>query len=375
MDMKTSIIYLAFLVFLFSCSASHDKKKELDQLKASREKLDSKISQLQAEVDPPGAAKAEKAVTVKVQDMTGCTFDHFVEVQGVVDGDQNVAVSPQTPGIITNVYVREGSQVKKGQVLADLDAQVLKQSLDEVKTQLDLANNLFERQKALWDKKIGSEVQFLQAKTNKESLEKRARTLEGQIDMTRITSPISGTVESVPLKVGQMASPGLPTSSIRVINMSTAKVTADVSENYASKVKNGNQVVVRFPDLGKEIETKLTFTSRFIDPTNRTFRVECKISDRQVELRANMVAYVKIKDYSNDKAFCIPANFIQTNQDGKFVYVAVQKDNQWLATRRMIKTGMDYNGVSEVLDGIANGDKVITAGYQSLKDGDPVVIQ
>jgi RND family efflux transporter MFP subunit len=273
------------------------------------------------------------------------------------------------------VYVREGSQVKKGQVLADLDAQVLKQSLDEVKTQLDLANNLFERQKALWDKKIGSEVQFLQAKTNKESLEKRARTLEGQIDMTRITSPISGTVESVPLKVGQMASPGLPTSSIRVINMSTAKVTADVSENYASKVKNGNQVVVRFPDLGKEIETKLTFTSRFIDPTNRTFRVECKISDRQVELRANMVAYVKIKDYSNDKAFCIPANFIQTNQDGKFVYVAVQKDNQWLATRRMIKTGMDYNGVSEVLDGIANGDKVITAGYQSLKDGDPVVIQ
>ena len=121
--------------------------------------------------------------------MKSCTFNHYVEVQGVVDGDQNVAVSPQTPGIVTKVYVREGSQVKKGQVLAELDAQVLKQSLDEVKTQLDLANNLFEKQKALWDKKIGSEVQFLQAKANKESLEKRSRTLQGQIDMAVITSP------------------------------------------------------------------------------------------------------------------------------------------------------------------------------------------
>jgi RND family efflux transporter MFP subunit len=373
--MRTNIIYLAFLVFLFSCSASNDKKKELEQLKASRQKLDAQISKIQAEVNPAGTNKEEKAITVKVEEIKACTFNHYVEVQGIVDGDQNVAVSPQTAGIITNVYVREGSQVKRGQVLAELDAQVLKQSLDEIKTQLELASNLYEKQKALWDKKIGSEVQFLQAKTNKESLEKRARTLQGQIDMTRITSPISGTVESVPLKVGQMASPGLPTSSIRVINMSTAKITADVSENYAAKVKNGNSVIVRFPDLGKEIESKLTFTSRYIDPTNRTFRVECKISDRDAELRANMVAYVKIKDYTNDNAFCVPANFIQSNQDGKFLFVAVQNGSQWTAARRMVKTGMDYNGTSEILGGIALGDKVITAGFQNLKDGDPVIIQ
>lgn len=371
--MKSNIIYLAFLAFLFSCSASHDKKNELNQLKLSREKLDDQISKLQAEIDPAGTAKEEKAVTIKIDSMKSCTFNHYVEVQGVVDGDQNVAVSPQTPGIVTKVYVREGSQVKKGQVLAELDAQVLKQSLDEVKTQLDLANNLFEKQKALWDKKIGSEVQFLQAKANKESLEKRSRTLQGQIDMAVITSPITGTVESVPLKVGQMASPGVPTSAIRVINMNTAKITADVSENYASRIKNGNPVMVRFPDLGKEIESKLSFSSRYIDPTNRTFRVECKISDRDIELRANMVAYVKIKDYSNDRAFCIPVNYIQSNQEGKFVYVAVQKGNKWTAARRMVKTGMDYNGVSEVIGGITEGDKVITAGFQNLRDGDPVV--
>lgn len=150
--MKNNIIYLACLAFFFSCGASHDKKSELNELKSSREKLDAQIAKLQAEVDPKGTA-AEKPVTVKVDTMKGCTFNHYVEVQGVVDADQNVAVSPQTAGIVTNVYVREGSNVRKGQVLAELDAQVLKQSLEEVKTQLDLANNLYEKQKALWDKK------------------------------------------------------------------------------------------------------------------------------------------------------------------------------------------------------------------------------
>jgi RND family efflux transporter MFP subunit len=371
--MKNAIYSLAVVMILMSCGQRTDKKAQLDKLKAAREKMNDQISKLEAEVDPPGAAKAEKTVTIKVETVKSCMFNHYVEVQGIVDGDQNVAVSPQTPGIVTSVYVKEGSTVKKGQLLAELDAQVLKQSLDEVKTQLDLANNLFEKQKALWGKNIGSEVQFLQAKTNKESLENRVKTLQGQIDMARIISPIDGTVESVPLKLGQMASPGMPTSSIRVINMNIAKITADVSENFASRIKNGDQALVRFPDLGKEIESKLNFTSRFIDPTNRTFKVECKVSGGDIELRANMIVYVKIKDYTNDKAHCLPVNFVQSNQDGKFVYVAVQKGNQWIATQRIVKPGMDYDGIVEVLDGIAEGDKIISAGYQNIKEGDPVI--
>ena len=371
--MKNYIYTLAIAAIFFSCAHTVDKKAELEQLKASREKINDQISKLETEIDPSGAATAEKAVTIKIETVKGCIFNHYVEVQGVVDGDQNVAVSPQTPGIVTGVYVKEGSTVKKGQLLAELDAQVLKQSLDEVRTQLDLATNLFTKQKALWDKNIGSEIQFLQSKTNKESLENRIKTIQGQIDMARIISPINGTVEIVPLKLGQMASPGLPASSIRVINMSVAKITADVSENFASRVKNGDQALVRFPDIGKEIESKLNFTSRFIDPTNRTFKVECRISGGGIELRANMIAYVKIKDYTNDKSFCIPVNYIQSNQDGKFVYVAVQKGNQWIAARRIVKPGMDYNGVAEVLEGITEGDKVITAGYQNIKEGEPVV--
>jgi RND family efflux transporter MFP subunit len=277
------------------------------------------------------------------------------------------------PGIVTAVYVKEGSPVKKGQVLAELDAQVLKQSLEEVNTQLALATSIFQKQSALWEKKIGSEVQYLQAKAGKESLEQRASTMKEQLQLAKVISPISGTVESVPLRVGQMASPGMPTSAIRVINMNVAKISADVAETYAIRIKNGNDAMVSFPDLGKEIESKLNFTSRFIDPTNRTFKVECRVSSKDVELRANMIAYIKIKDYTNEKAFCLPANYVQSNQDGKYVYLAKQNGAEWSAERRIVKTGMDYNGIVEILEGISAGDKIITSGFQGLNQGEKVV--
>lgn len=367
--MKNIIYTLAIAAALVSCSQSTDKKGELEKLKVQHDELATKIANLEAEIYPNGMQSESKSITVKVEPVASCVFTHYIEVQGVVDGDQNVAVSPQTAGIITAVYVTEGSNVKKGQVMAELDAVVLKQSLVELRTQLDLASNLFEKQKALWAKNIGSEIQFLQAKTNKEGLENKIKTLQGQIDMARVISPISGTVESVALKVGQMASPGQPTSAIRVINMNSAKIKADVSENYSAKIENGNKVIVRFPDLGKEIESKLSFVSRFIDPTNRTFQVESKIQSGEVVLRANMIAYVKIKDYLNEKAFCIPVNYVQSNKDGKFIYVAVQKADQWVATKRQVKQGMDYNGVTEILEGLTEGDKVISSGYQSLNEG------
>jgi RND family efflux transporter, MFP subunit len=370
--MKNIIIYSSLIVLLASCNAKTDKKAELDKLKAQREELSNQISKLEAEVNPNGKAE-QKAVAVKTTEVKECEFNHYIEVQGVVDGDQNIAVSPQTAGIVTAVYVKEGSPVKKGQVMAELDAQVLKQSLLEVNTQLALANSIFQKQSALWEKKIGSEVQYLQAKASKEALEQRANTINEQIQMAKVISPISGTVESNPLRVGQMASPGMPTSTIRVINMGVAKISAEVAETYATRIKNGNDAVVSFPDLGKEIDCKLNFTSRFIDPTNRTFKVESRISSKDVELRANMIAYIKIKDYTNDKAFCIPVNYVQSGQDGKFIYVVKQNGGDWLAERRSVKTGMDYNGIIEVTEGLVAGDKIITSGFQGLNQGEKVV--
>ena len=236
-----------------------------------------------------------------------------------------------------------------------------------------MATIVYEKQKNLWDKKIGSEIQFLQAKSSKESLERRIKTLQEQIALANIVSPISGSVESVPLKVGQLASPGLPTSAIRVINMSSAKITAEVSENFASRIKNGNQAFVRFPDLGKEIETKLSFTSRYIDPSNRTFKVECGISSKEVELRANMIAYVKIKDYTNENSLVLPVNIIQNNQDGKFVFVASKEGDKNTVARKKVTTGMDYNGETEITSGLNIGDQIIIAGFQNLKEGASVI--
>jgi RND family efflux transporter MFP subunit len=371
--MKKQIYYVAAIAFMVSCSQATDKNAELQQLKTERDKLNQQIATLEAEINPQQKPAEEKMVAVKTTDAAECVFEHYIQVQGTVDGDQNIAVSPQMPGIVTAVYVTEGTNVKKGQVLAELDDQITRQTLEEVNTQLALANSMYEKQAALWEKKIGSEVQYLQAKAGKESLEQRVKTIKEQLKLSKVVSPISGTVESVPLRVGQMASPGMPTSTIRVINMSVAKITADVSETYASRIKNGNVAIVTFPDIGKEVETKLSFTSRFIDPTNRTFKAECKISSKDIELRANMIANIKIKDYTNEKAFCVPVNLVQSNQEGKFLIVAIQDGANWKSERRFVKTGMDYNGVMEITEGLNVGDKIVVSGFQGLNAGQKLV--
>jgi membrane fusion protein, multidrug efflux system len=371
--MKKIIYYAAAIAFMVSCSQPADKNAELQKLKTERDKLNEQIATLETEINPQQKPAEEKMIAVKTTDAVECVFDHYIQVQGTVDGDQNIAVSPQMAGIVTAVYVTEGTNVKKGQVLAELDDQITRQSLEEVNTQLALANSIYEKQAALWEKKIGSEVQYLQAKVGKESLEQRVKTINEQLKLSKVVSPISGTVESVPLRVGQMASPGMPTSTIRVINMSVAKITADVSETYASRIKNGNVAIVTFPDIGKEIETKLSFTSRFIDPTNRTFKAECKISSKDIELRANMMANIRIKDYTNEKAFCVPVNLVQSNQDGKFVFIAIQDGTNWKAERRIVKTGMDYNGMMEITEGLNVGDKIVASGYQGLNAGQKLV--
>ncbi len=367
--MKKLIYSLALIVFLVSCNQKPDKQANLEKLKTQREQLDAEISQLETEINPVSDIKP---ISVGITVAAECVFHHYIQVQGTVDGDQNIAVSPQMAGIVTAVYVKEGSPVKKGQVMAELDAKVMKESLQEVKTQLELASSIYEKQSALWEKQIGSEVQYLQAKTNKEALERKVNTINEQLKLAQITSPIDGTVENVPLRVGEMASPGMPTSTIRVINMSVAKITADVSEAYATRINKGNHVLVSFPDMGKEFDSKLNFTGRYIDPTDRTFTVECKVPAKDVELRANMIAYLKINDYTNDKAFCLPVNYIQSNQDGKFVFVATQKGDSWIAEKRNVKIGMDYDGTAEVIGGIQVGDKIITTGFQNLNPGSKV---
>jgi RND family efflux transporter MFP subunit len=370
----TNILVLSILILLTSCGSSPvDKKSELEKLKQQHDQLSEQIRKLEAELSINDSSTVKMA-DVMITEVKAVEFNHYVEVQGSVDGEDNVAISPQLPGIVTAVYVKEGNAVKKGQILAQLDDNVLKQQISGLNQQLDFATNLYEKQKSLWEKKIGSEVQYLSAKNNKESLEKSLATLQEQIELYRIKSPINGTIEEVGVKVGQMAAPGIM-PAFRIVNFANAKIKADVAEVYAARIKPGNEVLIYFPDFNEEVSARIGFTSKYINPTNRTFQVEMRLGPGKVDYRANMIAIVKIKDYNNKNAIVLPVNQIKDSPKGKFVFTASEESGKMITRKKLVEVGQNYNGLAEVVSGINPGDKVITTGFNSLIEGQPIRIK
>jgi membrane fusion protein, multidrug efflux system len=366
--MKTRIVLAFLILIVVSCGKNDDKTAKLQKLKDQRDKINTEIEKLEIEIKKNGnTAINNNPVAVNVNTVVPKEFKHYIEVQGKIDGEENVSVSAQTMGVIKAIYVKAGQTVKKGQVLADIDADVLYQSLAEVQQQLQFATDLYNKQKSLWDKKIGSEVQYLTAKNNKESMEKRSNTLKDQIDMYKIKSPINGTVEDLPIKIGQNIAPGL--TAVRVINFSSVKAIAEVAEAFSSKIKMNDDVKIFFPDLNKEISSKISFTSKFINPVNRTFVVESKFVPEGDNVSANMIAIVKINDYVKESAIVIPVNIIQNSMGSKYVFVVKQENNKKVARKQDIQPGLTYNGLVEVLSGLNSGDQIITIGYQDLKEG------
>ncbi|MBL7905491.1 MAG: efflux RND transporter periplasmic adaptor subunit [Bacteroidales bacterium] len=368
--MKTlnkTLLLAVIVMFAAACGNTVDKQAELTKLKKQRDELNVKIKAIEDELAQKDGSGLKKLTDVLVTEIQPSAFEHFLEVQGKVDGEDNLAVSAQMGGVITDVFVKEGDAVKKGQIMAQIDNSVLKQQIEGVKTQLTFATNIYNKQKALWEKQIGSELQYLSAKNNKESLEANLSTLNDQMEMTRIKSPINGTVEEVNLKLGQMASPGMP--AIRVVNFSSVKILADISEAYAPKVKTGNKVLVSFPDFNTEIEGKIHFTSKYINPVNRTFQTEVRLGPGKVEYRANMMAVVKINDYSNPSAIVVPVSVIRESTTGKYIYLAREENGSVVARRQTVTVGNTYNGMAEITSGLTKGEKVITTGYNSLVEG------
>ena len=355
-----NLIYLVALVFIAACAKPKDKKAELEELKKKRTSLNAKIAELEKEV---GTTKTQEIVDVSVVELSPVVFKSYVEVQGKVDAQENVQVSPEMPGVITALYVRAGQNVSKGQLLAQLDDKVLRQNVAQLQTQLDLAKTLYQRQKNLWDQQIGTEVQYLNAKTQKEGLEKQMAVLRSQISMYRIKSPISGTVDQMDLKLGQAVSPGMP--GITVVNASNLRVKAEVAESYAGKVNSGDEVNVILPDVPDSLSTTVSFASRVIDPSSRSFDVEVKLPSRK-SYRPNMLAILKIVDYKVDDAITVPVNAIQKSESGEYVFVSANGK----ARKVDIKTGKVSEGKAQVLSGLKAGDKVVTLGFQDLNEGD-----
>ncbi|MBO9638556.1 efflux RND transporter periplasmic adaptor subunit [Siphonobacter aquaeclarae] len=373
--MKTQYIVLLTLT-LAACSQKKEggldgKKAELAELQKQQGELNTKIQTLEAEIlklDPKKAEEA-KVKSVAVTPLAASTFKHLIEVQGTVDAKNNVSVSPQSSGVIKAVYVKEGDAVGVGTVLAKLDDDILRESIEETKNQLSLANTLYDKQKRLWDQQIGTEIQYLQAKNNKESLEKRIATLQVQLGQSKVLAPIAGTVDQVDGKVGMMASPGV--GILRVINLSSLKVVAKVADSYVANVRRGDAVTIRFPDLQKEIQAKVSFVSTAVDPLSRTFTIEALLPASK-DLKPNMLAQVLINDVTKNNALIIDQNLIQNTENGQIVYVAVSEGNKKVAKARTVKTGLSYAGKIEITEGLKAGDELITIGYQELTDGQPI---
>lgn len=361
-----AFIVIAVLVSACSATSSDDKKAQLDKLKAEQANLSKQIQKLESEIaktNPDSAAVKSKLVSlaeVKVQ-----PFNHYVQTQGAVESEQNVQVSAKSMGIVTQILITEGQTVSKGQTLALLDNSLVVRGIDEVKASLELANTVFERQRNLWEQKIGTEVQYLQAKNNKETLERRLASLQEQNEQTKVKSPIAGVVDEVFLKVGENIGPGQP--AVRVVNNADLKITANISEAFVSRIQKGNKVMVSIPDIGQEFEARVSFVGRSINQLSRTFNVEIDLPSRN-DLRPNMTAIVKVVYETFPSAVVVPVNIVQTVNNEKIVYVAVAKGKQLVASRRVVKVNGVFDALAQV-EGLKPGEKVVTTGYQGLSDG------
>jgi membrane fusion protein (multidrug efflux system) len=358
---------------LAACSATSndDKAKKLDELKKQQADIAKQILSLEKEMPVDSAkAKAAKSKEVAVTSVASRSFDHYIQTQGKVDAEENVLVSAKSLGLVTNVFVKEGQQVSKGQILAQLDNAMVLRNIEGMKAQVNLANTVYQRQKNLWDQKIGTEVQYLQAKTNKENLEQQLAAMEEQNDMTRIRAPFAGTIDDVAVKVGENTAPGFP--AFRVVNTSKLKLQANVSEAFVTQIKAGNKATITIPELKKNVSARVTFVGRNIDPLSRTFPVEVSLPS-EANLRPNMTGVVKIIYLTEPNAIVVPINVVQTLNETKVVYVAETTGTQTIARKKVV-TVLGVFGSDAQVTGLNEGDKVITVGFQGLNDGDFVKI-
>lgn len=360
------IISLSFILLLAACSGKKESKTEtLTRLKKERADLDAQIKKLEVN---PQTDTVRPPVPVAVQEVQYGAFHAFIDVQSSITSDENVKATPQMAGVVRTINVQPGQYVRKGQVLAALDAAALEQQIAAQEAQLSLAQTLYQKQQELWKQQIGTEVQLLQAKAAYESASKQRAALIAQRNMYRIVAPISGVVDQVNVKVGDMASPGM--TGIQIVNNSKLKAEANLGENYLGHVQAGDPVVLFFPELHDSLRARLSYVARAVDPVSRAFGVEVRLP-ANAKLHPNMSARMRINNYTNPQALVVPVSVVQHTPEGDMVYV----DDNGRAKAVIINTGRNSDGLVEITGGLKPGDRVITEGYLDVNDGDRIAVQ
>ena len=348
-----------------------DKKVALQRLKDQQTKIADSIKELEEEIvklDPNAVTVKPKLVTVTT--LTPQTFKHFIDLQGRIDAENIATVSPRGQGgQVKEIYVNEGDFVKKGQRLMKLDDVVARQQIEQVKVQLDLAKSVYQRRKNLWDQKIGTEVELITAKNAVDNLEKQIDLLNEQLDMSNVYAEISGVVDVVNIKVGELFTPqSAAMPGMRIVNASNLKAVVDIPENYLAKVRKGTPVVIDVPDVNKTFNSNISMISQLVNPESRGFTAEAKIPSAS-NLKPNQVAMMKIQDYAASNAMVVPMNTVQTDQDGKYVYLMANEKGKVIARKRPVVVGELNGDLIEIKQGLVAGDKLISEGFQSLYDG------
>jgi len=365
----------AGLLSVLSACRPQGREARLSGLEKQRDALNEKIDRLKADMagspnSRPGLP--EQLAAVRVDQVAPTVFQHFVTVQGTVESDHNILVPSLSPGLVKKIHVDVGDRISAGQLLAELDASVLESSIAELEHSMELAATVYERRQRLWDKKIGSEIEYLQAKNNKEGLEKRLKTLQEQVKLTKIIAPISGHIDDIRIREGEMAPAGV--GAIRIIELGKLKITAALAENHISRVKRGDGVKVRIPVLNKDFDGTVNAVSQVIDPKNRTFQIEIKVPAGELGLKPNMLAVLTVNDYTNPMALVVPQNVIQETGAEQFLFVASPQDGRWIARKRIVQTGESYGDRIEIASGLEAGERVITFGFQKIADNQPVSV-
>lgn len=383
--MKKIASLIVIVATLISCGGGSEQSVddviangELPELRAKKSELVNQQNQLKAEIDKLTEALEKRdvrkqAALVTTHVIKDTTFNHFIEVQGNVETDENIIIYPEFSGILTNVYVEEGQQVRKGQRLAKIDDGGMSSQLARQEAQTTLAKTTFERQKRLWDQKIGSEIQYLEAKTNYEASQAATNQLRSQIAKSVITAPFSGVIDDIIAEQGQVVNQG-QSSVMRLVNLDDMYVNAAIPESFLGKVSKGTDVIVELNSLGTSFEGKILQVGNFVNPDNRTFTIKVAIPNPDNKVKPNLIANVKVNDYTSENAIAIPENIIQQNAAGESIaYIYEPKtDSTGIAKQVKLEKGLTHNDTVEITSGLQEGQTLILDGARSLRDGQEV---
>jgi len=369
---KKIFILIAVIGLFHSCASTGDKndtQSQIDKYKSEVKSLNEKIKNLEASEGADGINNTNgKKIKVNIEEAKPESFSHYFDATGDVEAIDEAYISPEISGQIVSINVKEGNWVKQGQVLAKLNSDMIESNIAQLKTQLSLSETIFNKQKELWEKNIGSERQYLEAKTNYESLQDQLKTLNTQYDMTIIQSPIDGYVETINKKEGEFVMPGI--EFMQVVNLNELYINSKVSESYLPVIKKGDIVEVTFSAFPGIVYTAPVYRiGNVINPANRTFLVQLKVKNKSGLLKPNLLASLRFNDYNSEDNIVVPSILIKQDIKGSFVYVAVQENGEWIADKKYVKVGLSYRDKTEILSGLKPNEKLITNGYNNVSAG------